>query len=148
MHKKILLFLITSIVFISCDYREVIMLDNAQTNGIYERHPEGKTFEAYEGDQRFRLETTTCISSKDFKEVVREKQDDGGLYTLSINLTPQAIKAFKELTERNLGRELYLVAKGKVIMAPILRTPIENGQMSITVSSLDEMEELVSRIEK
>lgn len=142
---KTALLLIVVVTFISCDYDEKIEIKKGQTGGLYEMNAMGKDFEYQQVGGSMKLDTVTFIPLSDLKEVIRKKQDnESGLYTLDFKLNPEAAKRFGEMTQRNLNRSICLVIKDKIVMAPIVNSPITNGEISLTVGSQDELEEIIS----
>lgn len=52
-------------------------------------------------------------------------------YNVLLQLTPQGRDILADLTEKNMGKRLAILIKGKLIMAPIIREQITEGVMQI-----------------
>ena len=49
-------------------------------------------------------------------------------YVVSLTLTSDGAQKFKEATERNIGKPIYIVYDNEIISYPTVNTVIENGQ--------------------
>jgi preprotein translocase subunit SecD len=58
---------------------------------------------------------------------------------VSFRLTPESTKVFAELTKKNVGRAMAIIADGRVISKPIIREPIVggSGQLSGNMTAAD-----------
>lgn len=71
-----------------------------------------------------------------------------GLPALNIELSAGSAKAFGELTTQHLFSMIELVLDGKVLTAPIIRSPIFGGSLQITGNfSEAEIMAMVERLE-
>ena len=52
-------------------------------------------------------------------------------YVVSLTLTSDGAQKFKEATERNIGKPIYIVYDNEIISYPTVNTVIENGQAVI-----------------
>ena len=55
-----------------------------------------------------------------------------GRRTIGLQLTGEATERFASITASNINRQLAIVANGKVLSAPIVRTAISGGEMQIS----------------
>lgn len=65
-------------------------------------------------------------------QTVGLETDDAGATALSLWLSEDAARAFAELTERSVGKALAVVYQQRVLIAPIVVSPIPNGLVMIT----------------
>ena len=148
--KKIKLFsalIISSLFFVACDRDELIEIKKGQGGGLFELSENGKVYKTADGDESYRVDTVNFLSLDLVKEVIRKRQDDEtGFYQLNFNFNPVGTTKFKEMTERNLDKKIIMIVKDKVIMSPVVRTIIADGKVSVTLTSQDELEELISNL--
>jgi hypothetical protein len=74
--------------------------------------------------------TTADIEGAD----VRVDADDRGPPDVDVTLSPDAGERFYALTREWVGRRLAIMLNGVVDSAPVVRTPIRGGHVSVTVS--------------
>jgi len=63
---------------------------------------------------------------------------NGGLKALLLRLAAEDARALSGLTSANVGKRLALVMFGRVVIAPDVQVPIDNGQMALSGLSADE----------
>ena len=65
-------------------------------------------------------------------EATVRKEEATGQPVLDIRLAPQSQLAFAEFTGRHVGQRVALRVDGLVLMAPVIREPIQGGRMTIS----------------
>ncbi len=148
--KKInkIICILLPVLILSCDYQEAITIKKGQQGGLYETSVTGKSFPYTGSEGSFKVDTVTFIVFDQFESVIREKQDaDEGFYALTFKFKPAAAAKLKEMTERSQGKPMCLIVNGTIISAPIVRVPITDGKLSLTMASQDELEEIISKLE-
>ncbi len=55
-----------------------------------------------------------------------------GQKELSLTLSEQCAQKFEQLTEENIGKQLAIVAGGKVLIAPVIQSAIKGGRVQIS----------------
>lgn len=82
-------------------------------------------------------------------DVALSSQDSSD-YFLSINLTDNGAQALKEFTGRNIGREVGMTHKGKLVSIAILRESISGGRLQISGSTgtMEELMKLASELSR
>ena len=58
--------------------------------------------------------------------------DQKGEYEVSLEFNAEGRRKFRDVTSKNVGRQLAIVLDGTVYSAPVIRTAIPNGQAQIT----------------
>lgn len=86
----------------------------------------------YSGEE-FCINKIPVITSTDFDsvKVIMDTTNYGINYTIEIKLRSSAVKGFMVATSKLVGKRLALVINDKIIASPILRDPIESGQIAI-----------------
>jgi hypothetical protein len=72
--------------------------------------------------------------------------NDNGEARVAVALFPAAVEAFEDFTERNVGRQLAIVVDGIVTSAPVLRTRIGGGHITVSDIPLEEATRLAERL--
>lgn len=73
--------------------------------------------------------------------------DRYGKPAVSIEFTPEGSRKFANITRRNVGKPLVIMLDGKIISAPNIREPINQGKAQISGSfTQDEMRDLVIKL--
>jgi len=92
------------------------------------------------------LLTERDLKSASFR---REVLPDGEeTWRVVILLLPSASAKFAEITEQNLGRKLAIVFRGKLLSAPVIRSPISSGHAVIQVNAREEAERIAQALNK
>jgi preprotein translocase subunit SecD len=84
-------------------------------------------------DGEFCINKNPIVTENDFDsvKVVKDMADHGVEITLHIKLKSSAIEDFKNATGKLVGKRLAIVVNDKVIAAPVLRDPIESGEIAV-----------------
>lgn len=96
-------------------------------------------------------ETAQALSLTVSQATVRKEQASGQ-QVLDIRLAPQSQAAFAEFTERHVGQRIALRADGRVLVTPVIQTPILGGRLTISSGigaqalSPREMNDIASRL--
>jgi len=85
---------------------------------------------AAHAEQKFELGTAEKIGGKDIKSAHAVMEDRGWAVVVSFNKA--GAKAFAEITTRGVGRQLAIVAGGKVVFAPVVIDPIKGGSLTLS----------------
>lgn len=62
-------------------------------------------------------------------------QGSYGVPSLGVTMVPEKAQAFRELTEKSLGKRLALVFNQKVLTAPVVQSRIDDGRVQITMGA-------------
>ncbi len=88
------------------------------------------------------LEPTGLTGTQLKKSTVQFNQTTGEP-VIAIQFNDDGRKLFAEITKNNVGKSLAIVIDGQILMAPVIKDPIINGQATITGSfSLEEAKKL------
>jgi|JI10StandDraft_1071094.scaffolds.fasta_scaffold03922_16 preprotein translocase subunit SecD len=118
-------------------------INKTKVGGVYEIVDSGKEFKFYNSDQSFKLDTLTFISFANFEKVQRVKSPYEGVYSLSFKLNDKGKLKFKEMTSRNVHKQICFVMGDKIIAAPQVNDIIPNGQVSIMIADEKGIEEII-----
>ena len=94
------------------------------------------------GQQKLRVLKEVLLDSSAVASASRETNGSQGLNTISITLKETAAQRIANLTASNIGRQLAIVWRGRVLSAPVIRTPITGPAVSVT-GNLGDAETLV-----
>ncbi|GAB3382623.1 protein translocase subunit SecD [Spongiibacter taiwanensis] len=81
---------------------------------------------------RYRLERAVALQGKHIRDARLTFQADTGEPVVSFRLDKEGADQFAELTRDNAGRVLAVVLDGRVITAPVIRSPISGGSGEIS----------------
>jgi len=76
------------------------------------------------------IQESLTLHKADIKSV--EAKSDQGLWTVHIVLTDEAAKKFGEITTRAVRKHMQIVVENRILMAPIVMTPIMKGEVAIS----------------
>ncbi len=84
-------------------------------------------------DEEFCINKNPIVTENDFDSVkiAKDTADHGVQVTLHIKLKGSAIEEFKYATSKLIGKRLAIIVNDKVIAAPVLRDPIESGEIAV-----------------
>lgn len=68
-----------------------------------------------------------------------EKMDGNEIYALNIGFKESAKIKLKEITEKNIGRQMALVVDNEVVMVAMIRDPITNGRLTVSGAKANEI---------
>ena len=107
--------------------------------GIYEKSESGRKFSmAHDTTQVITLDTTSNISFNEIEKFGRYNDSRHKIGTpFFIKLNPEGTKKLAEMSERNLGGQIYFVVKDKIIAAPVLVRPITEGKSVLRLPQTD-----------
>ncbi len=77
--------------------------------------------------------TPEMILSKDNIHEVKEIKSANGREEVQISLKNSARLKLKEITSLNIDRPMVIVSNNKALLAPIIKSKIEGGKLSITM---------------
>jgi preprotein translocase subunit SecD len=93
-------------------------------------HGETQIFSVEKVD-RLGSESLTNVSIKLMPMVISESNAISDSYAILLSFTEKGGETLRDLTGRNLGRRLAVVAGGKLLAAPIITEPVSGGQIQI-----------------
>ncbi len=115
------------------------MLDHSIQWEIRESKKENKHSNAefiqmsgYEPGTQYLVSKEALIKNKYFKEVSIERNQTGPGVQLNIVLNRQGREKFKEVSRKNIGKKLALVANKKVVSSAQIMTEIPDGKISLS----------------
>ena len=74
--------------------------------------------------------------------------DQMGQYVIHFELNKEGTQLFKDMTTRYVGRILYILLDGEVLLSPVVNEPIPNGTGSISgMDSREEAEKIAAQIQ-
>ncbi|NOQ75560.1 MAG: hypothetical protein GQ574_26355 [Crocinitomix sp.] len=127
---------------------ESIEFNKEQSGGLYEIAIDGEVFEFYNSDETYILNTNTFIPFENFDKIYRHVSEDPYEYGINLELDATGTVQFKDMTARNLGHEVCFVVGDKIIAAPVVMTPIEEGDVLMSMMNQEEVEEIISILER
>ena len=88
----------------------------------------------FEGEKKgfFRATVYPCLTDDMILSAKAEVNSRNGIPQITATLTREGAEILKNVTRRNLKREMAIVIKGKVLMVPVIQTTIPGGRMAIT----------------
>lgn len=86
-----------------------------------------------DGEDEYCLIKIPVVTEDNFTSVrvVSDTSKEGIFNTVRIKLDSTTAKGFKEVTSRLVGKKLAFIVNNKLITAPILRDPIESGEIAV-----------------
>jgi preprotein translocase subunit SecD len=126
--------LVSLLLLMSCQgpVRPIAVKANKQ-GGLYETLETGKTFSFYNDTITYMLNTDTYIPLSDFERLQVEEGTFEGTSVLNFKLNDAGVSSLKNMSERNLNKQICLVVDGRVVTAPTLQGAIPNGRGSLQV---------------
>ena len=132
---SILSALLLSVVFcsilISCGPQPNIV--KGKVGGIYETNEKGKLYNLINTNEQFYLDTLSYISFDDF-DVITKESTEYGTHKLVFRLNDQGALKFKDMTERNLNKQICIVIQDVIIVAANVAMIIENGEIAVSLN--------------
>jgi preprotein translocase subunit SecD len=128
--------LVSLLLLMSCQgpVRPIAVKANKQ-GGLYETLDSGKAFSFYNNTITYTLNTDTYIPLSDFERLQVEEGTFEGMSVLNFKLNDAGATSFKNMSERNLNKQICLVVDGRVVTAPTLQGAITNGMGSLQVDN-------------
>ena len=140
--------LIAIILFTKCGPSYTpIEIKGGKHGGIYEVTDSGTEYKFYNNTQTFKLNISTFISFNDF-EWAQSANSDEGNYVLNFKLSESGALKLKQLSERNLQKQICLVVDSKIMAAPTIQTAITNGLVTLTIPDKKAFDEIIVYLEK
>lgn len=86
-----------------------------------------------DGETKYCINKIPVVTNDNFVSVkiVSDSSREGIYNTVRIKLDSITAKGFKETTSKLVGKKLALIINNKIITAPVLRDPIESGEIAI-----------------
>ncbi|MFT5861093.1 MAG: preprotein translocase subunit SecD [Flavobacteriaceae bacterium] len=125
---------------LSCNGQQNIA--KGKIGGFYEISADGKEYNLINSTEKFYLDTLSYISYDDFEGVTIEANERGS-YDLGFILNNQGAVKFKQMTKRNLNKQVCIVIQNEVIISAQIINVIENGEIVIDLNDEEEANELV-----
>ncbi|GEP44890.1 SecDF P1 head subdomain-containing protein [Brevifollis gellanilyticus] len=102
--------------------------------------PESDSFPAseYANAERIFVKKTSIITDVDVKQFSPQMNEDDQWIVLLI-LTEDGTEKFRQATSCLIGKQLAIILNGRLVSAPVLRAPIEDGNIIIS-GNLDKYE--------
>ncbi|MES2379601.1 MAG: hypothetical protein V4538_01080 [Bacteroidota bacterium] len=137
------------LILTSCNGQTgAIKINKDKIGGLYEINENGKQLNFYNSDEIFKLDTVTYISFVYFDRITRVQSDfDQGVYSLDFKLNDSGTLKFKEMTERNTGKQICFVIGDKVMSAPTILGSIPNGRGTVTVTDNKVIDQMIEYLE-
>ena len=85
-----------------------------------------------DAEQTYRLERRIAMEGKHVRDARMALQAQTNLPVVNFTLDQQGGRQFAEMTRDNIGRALAVVLDGKVVTAPVIRSPITGGSGEIS----------------
>jgi len=137
------------LVLFSCSpHRDAIEINENKPGGLYELAQNGKQFKSYNSDESYLVDTTTFISFADFHYFEKQESDHEGTYSFNFQLTDEGTLKFKEMTGRNISKQICFIIGDKVVIAPIVQGIIPNGMVSVTIVDEKAAGEIIEFLKK
>ncbi|MDB5033642.1 MAG: secD [Chlorobi bacterium] len=102
-------------------------------------HPTGRSREGGPLPELFLVDRTPAMVIGPVNAIVDTIDPATGQPEIQLELSPADTKRFANLTAGNIGRKIVIAIDGEVIVAPVVRSAIPNGRISIS-SVTDERE--------
>lgn len=83
-------------------------------------------------EQTYRLERRIAMEGKHVRDARMALQSQTNLPVVNFTLDQEGGRQFAEMTRKNIGRALAVVLDGKVVTAPVIRSPITGGSGEIS----------------
>ena len=90
------------------------------------------------------LHKATLLSAQDIAQA-KVVSDANDRHMIELTFTDTAGKKFGKATEQHLGKPLAIIVDGKVIFAPVVRTPITDGKAQVTGAFSKEEAERIAK---
>jgi preprotein translocase subunit SecD len=88
----------------------------------------------YNTSESIIVDTTTYISFADFDGIKKAKSPYDGVFVIDCELNDKGAAKFKEMTSRNLRKQICFVIDDKIIAAPMINQTIPNGQIQMMIA--------------
>jgi protein-export membrane protein SecD len=89
----------------------------------------------------------TGLTGKQFKRATLQFEQNTGQPQIVLQFDAEGTKLFSDITSRNVGKQVAIFLDGEVLSAPVVNTPITDGQAYITGQfTVSEAKELVTRL--
>lgn len=138
MKKHYLFYLIVILIFTSCvDKNEPININRTRQGGLYEINEDGKEFTFYNRNEKLKIDTTNVIFFKNFEKLYSGNSPMDGVAVLVIKLDENGTSKLNAMTKRNINGQLCLIIEGKIVAAPQVSEPIENGKLELLLAKKD-----------
>ena len=140
--SKFFILLISFFVLANCGSSNFFPIKKGKAGGLFELSEAGKQYTFYNSAQILNLNTETFISFDEFTELSKGKSENDH-FTLNFSLNESGKTKFKEMTARNVQKQICFVIKDKIIMAPIVTAAIPDGKVMVTLNNETDMQEIV-----
>lgn len=138
MNKYRILYLVVIPIFTSCAEKvDPISLNSEKQGGLYEINETGKELTFYNRSEKLKVDTTSVISFKNFDQLQSGNPPMDGIALLIIKLDETGTSKLKEMTKRNIKKQLCLVIEDKIVAAPQVSEVISNGQIELLIAKKD-----------
>lgn len=124
----------------------VIEIKSRKNGGLFEFSDNGMKYKFYNDSMTYKLNTLTSISFSDFDRIQFENSPQGG-YVLNFKLNESGTLKFKEMTERNLQKQVCFVVDDKIMAAPVIQAVITKGFVSLTINEKKNIDDIVKYLE-
>lgn len=125
-------------IFTGCNLKtEPISFNKNLQGGLFETAYEGKEISFYNRDEQMTVDTTSNISFKHFEQLLRGNPPMDGMAVLLIKLDEIGTKKLRDMTTRNIKKQVCLIVNDQIVVAPIVSSAIINGQLELIMSIRD-----------
>jgi hypothetical protein len=125
-----------------------IEFNKEQSGGLYEIGIDGEVFEFYNSGETHTLNTNTFIPFSNFDKIYRQESENPHEYGINLELDAVGAEQFKNMTKRNIGHEICFVVGNMIIAAPLVVTPIEEGDVLMSLLNEEEVEVIIGILER
>ncbi len=140
--------LLVVLVFVKCGPpTTTVELRSSKNGGLYEISDKGTEYKFYNNAQSFKLNTSTFIPFDDFERIQTEDSEESA-HALQFILNKSGTEKFKQMTERNLQKQVCFVVDNKIMAAPIIQSIIANGFVQLNMPDKKTIDDIVKYLEK
>lgn len=132
------------LILFSCSREDNrIAINKTKKGGLFEIKANGKSLTFYNKKESIKVDTTTFVPFTDFDNLEEMKSPYEGVFVLDFKLNDKGTSKFKEMTTRNLGKQLYFVVDDKIVATPIINEEISNGRIQMMLADRNEVELII-----
>jgi preprotein translocase subunit SecD len=132
--KLALLFIVTSFsILTSCSIETYVI--KGKIGGLYELSPDGETFGSSNSNENYLLNTQTYIYFDDFSTIYKELPRNESYYNIGFTLNEKGTLNFKDMTKRNLNKELSIIIQDEIIVRSNVVKQIVDGKVIVGLDS-------------
>ena len=83
---------------------------------------------------KFEVNGKTFMTESSIQSAEASENSETHRWNILVQLNKQGTKKFREMTKKNVGKKLSVIVDGTELMAPVIQTTIEHGNILISTN--------------